>query len=201
MITLSWLDYLIIGIIGLSIITGLFRGFIKELTALCIWVLAIWLAFTYTSTLDPWLQPYIDEATARKIVAFIAILLATIIVGAILNTLLSLILHRSGLSAMDRLFGMCFGLVRGVFIVSLIILIVKMTSLAEQEFIHQSQLYPKFDPVVNWLQGYTPEMIKKVKEFDPSEHEMDIDTTDVNPEQAPLMPKTPHLPQTHHKKM
>ena len=80
-----WVDYIIIGVITLSVITGLFRGFIKELVALCIWILAIWLSFKYSSVLEEWLQSYIQDKTVRTAVAFIAVLLGTIIVGGIFN--------------------------------------------------------------------------------------------------------------------
>lgn len=164
-----WIDYVIIAVIGLSILTGLFRGFVKELIALCVWILAIWLAFTYSQTAAPWLQSYIQDKTARTAVAFVAILLATLIVGGLINALLSFILHRSGLSGTDRILGMAFGFVRGVFIVALVMLVVKMTSVPDKDYRSQSYLYAKFDPLVNWLYGFTPEFIKKMNVLDKSD--------------------------------
>ena len=176
-----WLDYAIIAVIGLSVITGLFRGFIKELIALCVWILAIWLALTYSSELDSWLLPYIQDKTARTAVAFVAILLATIIIGGLFNALLSFILRRSGLSGTDRLLGMGFGFVRGVFIVSLIMLVVKMSSVSHQEYTSKSTLYAKFDPLVNGLYGYMPELIKHVGAFDKKDDAVRMDTKDIKP--------------------
>ena len=175
----NWIDCVIIAVIALSMITGLFRGFIKELIALGVWVLAIWLAFTYTSVVDPWLQPYIQDKTARMVVSFVAILLATIILGGLFNALLSFILRRSGLSGTDRLLGMGFGFVRGVFIVALMMLVVKMTSLPQQDYTSQSRLYAKFDPLVTWLYGFMPNFIKQVKVFDKNDSVMD--TKDIKP--------------------
>ena len=178
-----WIDYAIIAVIALSVITGLFRGFIKELIALCVWILAIWLALTYSSAFDPWLKPYIQDKTARAVVAFIAILLGTIIVGGLFNALLSLFLRRSGLSGTDRLLGMSFGFVRGVFIVSLLMVVVKMTTVSPQEYASKSILYSKFDPVVDWLYGYMPGLMKHVGVFDKKDKEntMTLDTKDIKP--------------------
>ncbi|AHE67190.1 CvpA family protein [Legionella oakridgensis] len=170
-----WVDYFILIVIGLSVITGLCRGFIKELIALSVWVLAIWLAFNYSQRLDPWLQPYLQDNTARMAVAFIAVLLATLIVGGLFNALLSFILTKSGLSGTDRILGIGFGFVRGVFIVALIMLVVKLTSLPYQEYSQQSRLYAKFDPVVNWLSGFMPDFIKQVKMYDKNETIIDIE--------------------------
>lgn len=168
---MSWhiIDFVIIAIVGLSVITGLFRGFVKELIALCVWILAIWLAFKYSGEVNNWLKPYIQDMAARSVVAFVGILLATIVVGGLFNAVLSFILRRSGLSGTDRLLGMGFGFVRGVFIVALLMLVVKMASIPYQSYAEQSRLYNKFDPLVNWLSGFMPEFIKHAKVFDKDE--------------------------------
>lgn len=164
----SWhyVDYVILAVIGLSVLTGLFRGFVKEIIALCVWVLAIWLAATYSEAFSGWVHTYIKDKTACLAVAFVLILVGTLIVGGIFNAFLSFLLHRSGLSGTDRLLGMGFGFVRGVFIVALIMLVLKMTSAPYQEYTKQSKLYAQFDPLVAWLYSYTPEFIKHMKLFD-----------------------------------
>jgi membrane protein required for colicin V production len=176
-----WVDYAIIGVIALSIITGLFRGFVKELIALCVWVVAIWLAISYSSVLSPWLEPYLHDKTVRTAVTFIAILLVVIIVGGLFNALLSFILRRSGLSGTDRILGMGFGFVRGVFLVSLMMLVVKMTSLPHHDYTSQSHLYAKFDPLVNRLAAYMPDIINQVSVFEKNDEVMRLDTNDIKP--------------------
>ena len=176
-----WVDYVIVGIIGLSVITGLFRGFIKELIALCVWVLAIWLALNYSAAIDPWLQPHIQDKTVRTVVAFVAILLATILAGGLFNAMLSFILRRSGLSGTDRFLGMGFGFLRGVFIVALLMVVFKMTSIPHEDYTSKSRLYVKFDPLVNWLSGYMPGLIKKVGVFDKKDQSMEMDKKDIIP--------------------
>lgn len=158
-----WLDWVIVSIIGVSILTGLFRGFVKECVAISVWVLALWLAFRYIHTIDPWLQPYLADKTARSIASFAIVFLAILLLGAILNTVLSFILKRSGLSGTDRLLGMGFGFLRGVFIVSLLIFAARMTSIPHHEYSKQSVLYAKFDPLVNWLNKFVPGFISKFK--------------------------------------
>lgn len=157
-----WFDYIIIGTIGLSIVTGLFRGFVKELVALCIWVLAFWLAYSYGYCLEPWLKPYIQDKTVCMGISFILVLLGTLTIGGIFNAILGYILKHSGLSSTDRLLGMGFGVIRGIFIVALLIAVVKMTSLPDIEYRQKSQFYAQFDPVVNWISGFMPEIIKQV---------------------------------------
>ena len=166
MMSWYWVDCVIVGAIGLSVVTGLFRGFVKELIALVVWVLAIWLASTYSHSLSVWVHPYISDKTACIAVTFVAILVSILIAGAVLNTVISLVLHRSGLSGIDRLLGMGFGLVRGVFIIALLMLVIKMTSLPSEEYRSKSRLYVQFDPLVSWIYSYTPDVIKRMAKFD-----------------------------------
>ncbi len=170
---LQWVDLAIIAVLGLSVLTGLFRGFVKEVVALCVWVLAIWLGFNHSQQLDPWLHSYIQEQSARSAVAFIIILFGTLLVGGIVNTILSFILKRSGLSGTDRTLGMGFGFIRGVFIVALVMVAVRMTSLPYQEYAQKSTLYSRFDPVVALIYGHLPEVIKKIKEVDMTENKIE----------------------------
>lgn len=169
-----WVDLAIIGIIVLSVITGLIRGFVKELVALCVWVIAIWVACHYSQNLDPWLQKYIQDKTIRTIAAFVLILIAMLIAGGIVNALLSFILKRSGLSGTDRLLGMGFGFIRGVFIVALIMAVMKLTSLPYKDYVGESQLYAKFDPVVDWICGFMPKLIDQAKSIDTQKNLVDF---------------------------
>lgn len=170
---LQWVDIAIVAIIALSVLTGLFRGFVKELIALCVWILAIWLGFNYSQSLDPWLSSYIEEQSVRTAIGFIIILFATLFVGGVVNAILSFILKRAGLSGTDRTLGMGFGFLRGVFIVALIMVAVKMTSLPYQEYSQKSKLYARFDPVVALLYSHLPEFIKQVKAVDKTENIID----------------------------
>jgi membrane protein required for colicin V production len=145
------IDFVIIGIIGLSVLTGLMRGFFKELVALAAWILAIWLAITYTKLVAGWFVSYIHDNTLRSAVAFIVILLCTLLAGAIVNMTLGFVLKHSGLSGADRILGMGFGFIRGVVIVSLVIVIAGMSGMNLAPYRTQSKLYMYFDPVVSWI--------------------------------------------------
>ena len=163
---LHWLDLLIIGVIALSVITGLFRGFMKELIALGIWMLAIWLTINYAQTLDPFLSRYISDSRIRMALSSLIILLGTLLGGAIFNAILGLIMRRSGLSGVDRILGMAFGFIRGVLVVALVMTVIRVTGMPITAYTQQSQLYPKFDPLVTWMASFTPGLINKVKSFD-----------------------------------
>ncbi len=165
---LYWVDLIIVTVVGLSMLTGIFRGFMKEIISLGVWVLAFWLAMTYSQIAAGWVQPYITDKTVSTVVGFLLLLVGTLIVGAIVNSTISHLLHRSGLGSIDRLLGMVFGFLRGILIVALAMLVMKMTSLPIKEYRSQSALYSTFDPLVSWLYVYTPTVLNDMPMIDPN---------------------------------
>lgn len=157
----SIVDGVILGILALSVLTGLVRGFVKELVALCVWIIAIWFGISYADTVGDYLRNYVHDDTARHAAGFVIILLVTVIAGSLFNAFLGFILKNTGLSGTDRLLGMLFGFVRGAFIVALIILAVRITDLIPaQDYINRSILYPRFTPLVDWMYDLSPDFVK-----------------------------------------
>lgn len=174
----QWIDLAIIAVVGLSVLTGLFRGFVKEVIALAAWVLSIWMGVKYSALLDPWLSQYLADKSIRAVAAFLIIMFGVLLVGGVVNAVLSFILKQAGLSGTDRTLGMGFGFVRGVFIVALIMMAIRMTSLPYEEYRKESSLYARFDPVVDLLYGYMPEFIKQMKVVESKEEVVDIERID-----------------------
>ena len=65
--SLHWLDYAILGILVLSVLTGCIRGFFKELISLSIWIIAGWLSLLYAKSVSLWLTTYIQDASIHDI--------------------------------------------------------------------------------------------------------------------------------------
>lgn len=159
-----WVDGVILAILALSMVTGLVRGLIKESVALCVWILAIWFAIHDFHLISQWLSRYVTDNTVRALATVLLIIIGAVLIGSIINGALSFLLRRAGLSGTDRLLGMIFGLIRGIFIVSILILAANITALAPAaEYSKQSALYNQFMPIVNWLSSYTPGMINQMK--------------------------------------
>lgn len=161
--TFQWLDFIILGIIFLSTVTGLFRGFIKEIVAILAWVIGIWLAYENYQTLAFWFHTYIHDKALRSVLSFILILFAVLLGGAIFNAFFHFVLKSTGLSGINRLLGMVFGALRGIIIVALIITFIQMTSLPYHSYTKNSLLYPKFKPLTTWLQQLMPRQINQIK--------------------------------------
>ncbi|MDF1646877.1 MAG: CvpA family protein [Legionellaceae bacterium] len=184
MMALHWVDYAIILVLTLSILTGLIRGFVRELIALCVWVTAIWVGYTYAPEVSPWLRSYLHDGALRTTVSFILLLLATLLIGGLLSSALSFVLNRSPLKGTDRLLGMGFGLVRGTFIVALLIGVLNLTSLAKDTEFKNSHLYDRFKPISEWIFSFMPHVIHQVNGLQAKEKKLEIVDTQAEGEQT-----------------
>jgi membrane protein required for colicin V production len=186
----SSLDIVILAVIAVSVFTGLFRGFVKELFALGIWFLALWSGGHFSNYGAEYLKPWINQPELRLLASFAVIMVMVLIVGGLLSSLLAFLISRSGLSGTDRLLGMVFGFGRAIFIISLLIVVAKLSGFPEQQYSTQSKLYAEFNPVVNWLSSFAPGWLDKIKSLDNSSHDLtiahEIDTDKIGPRVSEL---------------
>lgn len=160
---LNWLDYAILGILVFSTLVSLVRGFVREAISLVVWIAAIWLGFHYSSMLGEQHLSMVEPAGARAPLAFFAILIVVLIVGAIFNYIISRIVAGSGLSFIDRFFGMIFGFARGVLLVSVLILACQISAFAKA-WLEHSQFAVYFEGTVQWLGHFVPQEFDHVKD-------------------------------------
>ncbi|EGG99487.1 Colicin V production protein [gamma proteobacterium IMCC2047] len=147
---MNWADWGIIAIIVLSGLISLKRGFIKEALSLLIWVLAFVIARMFSANMATLLVDYIDVPTIRYVAAFAILFAATLMVGALVNYLISTLVRITGLSGTDRVLGIIFGLGRGALLVVVAVALVKHTPLTDAMWWAQSALIPEFLMLEEW---------------------------------------------------
>ncbi len=152
---MNWADYCIIGVLVLSVLMGLWRGLIGEVLALVCWIVAIWVAWRYGPQVAEQFTA-IDLPSARILLGYVLCFVAVLIAGAIIGFLLRKLISGSGLTGTDRLFGMIFGLARGVALVTLIVLLLGFTPFPRDAWWHQSQLLPSFQAAAQWASAHMP---------------------------------------------
>lgn len=154
-----WIDYAIIGVISISLIIGLFRGLMSEAFALVSWGIAFWVGLTFSASFATLLESSITDPSARIAVAFIVLFLLTLILGAIINKLLSVLIDKTGLTGTDRLAGLVFGVARGIFLIVILVMLAGLTPLPESSWWKESQLLPLFQSLAVWLKLHVPDSI------------------------------------------
>lgn len=161
---MNWFDYAIIVALALSVLVGLWRGFIGEVMALVCWVLAFWVAWMFGPVLAEQFSASISVPSVRVMLGYAVCFVAVLIAGAIVSYLLRKLVSGSGLSGTDRLLGMVFGLVRGFALVVLVIVLMKFTPVIRDDWWQQSRLLPTFERSASWMTTLLPEAVAKYLE-------------------------------------
>jgi membrane protein required for colicin V production len=155
----NWADLIILGIIALSALISLFRGFVREALSLISWILAFWAAIIFCHPVSDFLTKYIESPTLRLIAAFAGLFFITLIFCTIINFLIGKLVDRTGLSGTDRMLGVVFGIARGLLLVAALLLVAHLTPMPEEEWWKGSLLIPQFEPLEQWLQGFLPKSV------------------------------------------
>ncbi|MBL4660556.1 MAG: CvpA family protein [Alcanivoracaceae bacterium] len=172
---MNWLDYVFIGIISLSVIVSLFRGLIKEVLSLLIWLGAFWVAYHFVDVGADSLINWIEVPSARHLIAFVALFLAALIIGGIINFIVGKLVKKTGLSGTDRFFGMFFGALRALIAIVAITFFIKATPLSEDPWWQQSKLAPKFSKISEWVRLNMPDEFSGYFTFVEKDNESEIE--------------------------
>lgn len=163
---LNSLDYIIIGVVALSVIISFFRGFLKEAISLATWFLAFIAALKFA----PWvsndiLHSVISHETSRYIASCVLIFLIVMIVGMIVNKFAGTLVTISGLWIFDRALGIVFGVARGLLIAIIGLVIIQAGPFDNTAFAKESQLTPYLQPIVTQFESYLPTEVQHVSQW------------------------------------
>ncbi|NOY63410.1 MAG: CvpA family protein [Gammaproteobacteria bacterium] len=151
-----WPDFVIIGIIALSMLISLVRGFVREALSLMAWVLAAWIALRFSADLAAQLSSVISVDALRLAAAFFILFVGTLIVAGFLNRLAGKLVRSVGLTTLDRLIGALFGIARGGVVVVILVLLLGMTSIVDEPWWGQSPLLDYAVELGEWLRQVVP---------------------------------------------
>jgi len=155
-------DILIIIILGYSLVRGLFRGLVKEVSSLIGVLGGFYAAYTYYQVLADLLAGFIHNVSYLNILSFLIIFCGVLIVIGVLGVILKYLLNIAFLGWVDRIGGFVFGVLKGILIVS--ILFITLTAFLPKgtAFIKNSELAPH----VSWVSEKLAKVISKEMKLD-----------------------------------
>ncbi len=155
--TMNPFDILIIVILGYSLVRGLFRGLVKEVSSIIGVLGGFYAAYTYYSVLAGLLSGLIHDTAYLNILSFLIIFCGVLIIVGVLGVIIKYLLNIAFLGWVDRFGGVVFGVLKGILIVS--ILFITLTAFLPKgtAFIKNSELAPH----VSWISEKMANVISK----------------------------------------
>lgn len=163
---MNWADWAIVAILGISVLISLIRGFVREAMSLVVWISAVLVAMLCYQRLAPWLIDFIDTLSLRLLAAWLLLFVGVLIVGGLINYLLSKLIQATGLTGTDRLLGVIFGAARGVVVVLIALILAPSVLPVDQDlWWHESLLIPEFLRFEGWARETAAMISEWLTEF------------------------------------
>jgi membrane protein required for colicin V production len=158
----TWIDVLLLLVVGLSALSGLTAGFARVGIGFAATILGIVCGFWFYGVAAQSVLDYVSSRTIANLVGFFVIFIGIVLIGAVVSRVLARFFKWVGLSWFDRLLGGAFGLVRGVVIaVALATVLLAFAPSPPPRSIVESKTMPYVIDASNILAAVTPHEVKQ----------------------------------------
>lgn len=154
-------DYVVIGIVGLSLLFGLWRGVVGEVLALIAWVVGIMAAVEFGTQTGHFLFAGLTDPAIRTLAGCVAIFVGVLVAMALVRMVARSMVKALGLSVSDRLLGMVFGLARGALIIMVLVGLGGMTAAPKQSWWKEATLAQPLETAVMVARQWLPDDLAK----------------------------------------
>ena len=155
-------DLIALGIVLISTFAALMRGVVTELASLAAWVVAFLGAKWFTPYVAPIALASVEPASLQHTITFILLFFLLLAIQHFLRAFLTQIIKAIGLNGVNKLLGGVFGFIRGVLIVTILVLICSLTSLPQKEEWRESVSIPFFEGFARMGTPYLPKSVTEV---------------------------------------
>lgn len=154
---MTWLDYGLIGILGISTLFGILRGFAKEAWSLTTWLAAIILGLVYAPLIAPYMVEVVEGEFPQHATAFLAIAISVFLASSLIRLTLAQFFHGVDLGSLNRFLGLTFGFGRGTIVIAILVILLGMSSISNTSAWTNSSVIPHVKPVSDWLLQKLPQ--------------------------------------------
>lgn len=154
-------DYVVIGIVSLSLVFGLWRGVVGEIIALVAWGLALFAAIEFGTLLGARLFTGMSDPAVRSLAGCVLIFVSVLVIMSLVRMAMRSMVKALGLSVSDRLLGMLFGVMRGVLLCMLLVGVGGLTSAPQQTWWRAATLAPPLETAVMAVRPWLPSDLAK----------------------------------------
>ncbi len=160
-----WVDYCILAVFLFSVLIGVWRGFTREIFSVMTWVLAFGLVWFFGNEGERLLADKISDPVLRQAAAYAALFFGGLLIGAIITHFAVQAVRDSRFSPADRTLGGGVGVLRGIFVITLFVMIAGRMGAHDDRWWRESSLITHFTRLADsfatlvpdrWLQALKP---------------------------------------------
>jgi membrane protein required for colicin V production len=119
---MNGLDWLMVGVLLLSVVAAVAQGFLVEILSLAGAILGYVLAAWEYPRFAPWFLPYVKADWVANTAAFLTVFFSVVLLAGFAGRLLRWAFAEVGLRWFDRMLGGAFGLLRGGLMVTVVVM-------------------------------------------------------------------------------
>ena len=158
---MTWFDYAVIAIVGISILLSIIHGLVREILSLASWVVAFVVAEIFAAEVALLLPAALANPSLRLLAGFLCVFFVVLVAMTLLAIALSSLIKTAGLGFADRALGAVFGLVRGLAIVMIAVLLAGLTALPKQPVWRHAVFSEPLVILANWVKVWLPDEMAK----------------------------------------
>jgi len=155
------IDLFILGTLAITVILGVWKGFIRSLTALASLVVGVYLAMTYYPRVEPYLGKISSlDPNISMIISMVIIFIVVQGLFVLLRHVLAALIDLIKLGWLDHILGALMGLVAG-FVLVAVAVEVMLLGIPEWPMVKQAKLVPPVHELTVKAMNFAPEGLKK----------------------------------------
>ncbi len=139
---ISFFDVIVFIILAAFLVRGIWVGFAKQITFIVALFLGFAAAGRYHGTLDRFISPFINSPQIGFFIAYTFLFIAVYLTVLLIGTGLKKVMDITLLGWFDRIIGGLFGIIKAVFIASLLFMLLANITPKTRGFLRKSFCYP-----------------------------------------------------------
>ena len=157
---MTWVDAVMLGVVALSALFSMVRGFVREVLGVGAWLGALLACLRYYGLAQPYIASLLPKHLAHFAIygAMAAVFLVVLVVLSLISGLIGGLVRDSALSGLDHSLGIVFGAARGAVLVFLAYIALGLAepSSAWPAPVVNARFLPLAQQGAVWVAGFVP---------------------------------------------
>jgi membrane protein required for colicin V production len=155
---MNWVDLVVLGVVVVSAVLALMRGFVREVLGIGAWVGAAIVALWGAPGLEPRVRAFTGDVDFAAPLTYVLVFIVALVLLSVVAGLIGGVVRGSALGGVDRTLGIVFGIVRGAALVIVAYIAAGFLMVPERwpTPVLESRALPYAYAGATWLAGQVP---------------------------------------------